>query len=174
VADVPAVLKTWPPSTVSVKVIGVLPAPVSDIPTATLPNTVAPSVGLSIEATSGAGPPGMTIVRLALPVLFTESRTLTVAVCVPPAAPALFHGIEIGPLDVVVVVATAAPSMLSVSVREPDAFSSQIVNHTVPLTVVPSVPGCVMNTVIVPGEPTVTLRVAVAVRPALSCTVSCS
>src|SRR5439155_17063726 len=30
------VLKTWPPSTVSVKLIGVLLAPVSDIPTATL------------------------------------------------------------------------------------------------------------------------------------------
>ena len=64
--------------------------------------------------------------------------------------------------------------MLSVSVRAPDAFSSQIVNHTVPLTVVPSVPGCVMNTLIVPGEPTVTVRVAVAVRPPPSCTMSCS
>jgi len=76
---------------------------------------------------------------------------------------------------VVAVVATAAPSMLSVRFRVPTAaFSSQIVNHTVPLTVVPSVPGCVMNTLIVPGEPTVTLRVAVAVRPPPSCTVSCS
>src|SRR5919109_2292191 len=103
----------------------------------------------------------MTTVRLALPVLFAESRTLTVAVCVPPDAPALSHGIEIGPLDVVDVVATAAPSMLRVSVRVPAAaFSSQIVNHTVPpLTVVPSAPGFVMNTLIVPGEPTLTLRV---------------
>ena len=93
----------------------------------------------------------MTTVRFALPVLFTESRTLTVAVCVPPEAPVLFHGIEIGPLDVVLVVATAVPSMLSVRLRVPAAaFSSQIVNHTVPLTVVPSVPGCVMNTRIVP------------------------
>ena len=87
----------------------------------------------------------------------------------------LFHGIEIGPLDVVLVVATAVPSMLSVRLRVPAAaFSSQIVNHTVPLTVVPSVPGCVMNTQIVPVDATVTLRVAEAVRPALSCTVSCS
>ena len=117
----------------------------------------------------------MTTVRFALPVLFTESRTLTVAVCVPPEAPVLFHGIEIGPLDVVLVVATAVPSMLSVRLRVPAAaFSSQMVNHTVPLTVVPSVPGCVMNTRIVPVDATVTLRVAEAVRPALSCTVSCS
>src|SRR5439155_16315981 len=116
----------------------------------------------------------MTTVRFALPVLFTESRTLTVAVCVPPEAPVLFHGIEIGPLDVVLVVATAVPSMLSVRLRVPAAaFSSQIVNHTVPLTVVPSVPGCVMNTRIVPCC-TVTLRMAVAVRPLPSCTVSCS
>jgi hypothetical protein len=72
-------------------------------------------------------------------------------------------------------VATAAPSMLSVRLCVPAAaFSSQIVNHTVPLTVDPSVAGWVMNTRIVPGAPTLTLRVAVAVRPPPSCTVSCS
>src|SRR5882724_12638433 len=175
VAAVPEVVKTCVPSTVSVKTIGVPLAPVSDIPTVTLPNTVAPSAGLVNDATSGGGPPAMTTVRLALPVLFVESRTLTVAVCVPPEAPVLFHGIEIGPLAVVAVVATAVPSMLSVRFRVPAAaFSSQIVNQTVPLTVVPSVPGWVMKTLIVPGEPTVTLRVAVAGRPPPSCTVSCS
>src|SRR2546426_11892160 len=50
-----------------------------------------------------------------------------------------------------------------------------MVNHTAPLTVAPS-PGAVMKTLI--GEPvgccTLTLRVAVAVRPAPSCTVAAS
>ena len=130
-----------PPSTESVKLIGVPLAPFAAIPTVTMPLTVAPSAGLVNEAVSVAGP-CVTTVRFALPVLFTASRTLTVAVCVPPEAPAVFHGIEIGPFDVVFVVTTAAPSMLSVRLRVPAAaFSSQIVNHTVPLTVVPSVLG---------------------------------
>src|SRR5919201_314645 len=111
--------------------------------------------------------------RLALPVLFAASRTLTVAVCVPPEAPVLLHAIEIGPFDVVDVVATAVPSMLSVRFRVPAAaLSSQIVNHTVPLTVALSV-GLVIDAVS-DGAVTVTLRVAVAVRPPPSCTVNCS
>src|SRR6185295_20267619 len=86
---------------------------------------------------------GMTTVRLARPLLPAPSRTLTVAVCVPPEAPALSHGREIGPLEVLAAVATATPSMLSVRFRVPAAaFSSQIVNQTVPLTLDPSLPGC--------------------------------
>src|SRR6266850_1862067 len=199
VAAVPEVVKTCVPSTVSVKTIGVPLAPVSDIPTVTLPNTVAPSAGLVNDATSGGGPPAMTTVRLALPVLFVESRTLTVAVCVPPEAPVLFHGIEIGPLAVVAVVATAVPSMLSVRFRVPAAaFSSQIVNQigllppssrsvqlivpvppvslmatgTVPLTVAPS--ARLVIAALRAGCVTVMCRVAVHLRPAPSCTVAVS
>src|SRR2546421_6264083 len=130
-----------PPSSCSVQLIVPVPL-VSDMPTVTMPLTVAPSTGVVIDAVSFAGP-GTTSVRLALPVLFTESRTLTVAVCVPPDAPLLLQGIEIGPLDVVVVFPTGTPSMLRVSVLEPEAFSSQIVNHTVlPAAVgVPPAPG---------------------------------
>ena len=117
----------------------------------------------------------MTTVRFALPLLLAESRTLTVAVCVPPDAPVLVHGIEIGPFDVVDVVATTVPSMLSVRFRVPAAaFSSQIVNHTVPLTWVPSVPGWVMNTRTVSPPTSVTWRSADVVdAPVLvSCTVN--
>src|SRR5881398_2221110 len=98
VVAVPEVEKTGaPPSTDSVKLIGVPLALVADIPTVTMPLTVAPSAGLVNEACNCPGPPWVTTVRLALPVLLIESRTLTVAVCVPPVAPVLFHGIEIGP-----------------------------------------------------------------------------
>src|SRR5256884_176993 len=56
------------------------------------------------------------------------------------------------------------------------AFSSQIVNQVVPLTVAPSALGCVMNTLTVAGGGccTVTLRVVVVVWPAPSCTVALS
>src|SRR5205085_7314095 len=120
--------------------------------TLTVPLTIAPSAGLVNPAAIGASHVGaMTTVRLAVPLLPAESRALTVAVCVPPEAPVLFHASEIGPLDVVVVESAVTPSTVSVRVRFPAAaFSSQIVNHTTPLTVVPSEPGCVMNTRIVP------------------------
>src|SRR5438552_15208334 len=107
-----------PPSSCSVQLIVPVPL-VSDMPTVTMPLTVAPSTGVLIDAVNFAGP-GTTIVRLALPVLFPESRTLTVAVCGPPDAPLLLQGIDIGPLDVLVVFPTATPSMLRVSVLEPE------------------------------------------------------
>src|SRR5439155_21202189 len=79
-----------------------------------------------------------------------------------------------GPFEVVLVgVPTAVPSTLIVKVLLPAAaFSIQIVNHVVPLTVAPSAPGCVMNTLIVDGGGcfTVMLRTADAVAPALPCT----
>ena len=52
VVAVPEIVKTWLPSTVSVNTIGVPVAPVSDMPTVTLPLTVAPSAGLVKDATS--------------------------------------------------------------------------------------------------------------------------
>ena len=88
--------------------------------------------------------------------------------------PLVVHGIETGPFEVVLVgVPTTVPSTLIVKVRVPAAaFSIQIVNHVVPLTVAPSAPGCVMNTLIVDGGGcfTVMLRTADAGAPVLSCT----
>jgi len=46
----PEVVKTWVESTLSVKEIGVPLAPVSDMPTVTLPVTVEPACGLVNEA----------------------------------------------------------------------------------------------------------------------------
>jgi len=92
----------------------------------------------------------------------------------PFGVPLVVHGIDTGPFEVVLVgVPTAVPSTLSVKVLLPAAaFSIQIVNHVVPLTVAPSAPGCVMNTRIVGsgGCCTVMLRTADAVAPVLSCT----
>ena len=118
---------------------------------------------------------------MAVPVAPAESRTVTVTVRLPFAVPVVLHGIDTGPFDVVVVVAVVLPPTLSVYVLLPAAaFSIQIVNHAVPLTVAPSL-GAVMNTVMVPGGggggvpfETVTVRVAVAVRPAPSPTVRLS
>ena len=56
VADAPETVKTWVPSTVNVNTIGVPLALVADIPTGTVPNTVAPSVGFVNDAVSVAGP----------------------------------------------------------------------------------------------------------------------
>ncbi len=87
----------------------------------------------------------------ARPLLPVESVTLTVAVCGPLATVRESHAIEIGPLDVSVVLPPGVPSTLSVNVFDPAAaFSIQIVNHTVPVAVEPSA-GCVMNTLMVPG-----------------------
>ena len=57
VVAVPEVENTGaPPSTDSVKLIGEPLAPVADIPTVTMPLTVAPSAGLVNDAVSVAGP----------------------------------------------------------------------------------------------------------------------
>ena len=114
--------------------------------------------------------------RTAWPVPPAESRTLIVTEWLPFGVPLVVQGIDTGPFEVVLVgVPTAVPSTLIVKVLLPAAaFSIQIVNHVVPLTVAPSAPGWVMNTLIVGGGCTVTLRVAVAVRPPPSCTVSVS
>src|SRR2546427_320123 len=82
------------------------------------------------------------------------------------------HAIEIGPADVSLVLPTTAPFTLSEYVLLPAAaFSTHSTNHVVPRTVAPSAPGCVTATRSVPPAATVTLRVAVALRPAPSCTV---
>src|SRR5436309_2738799 len=54
---VPVAVKTWVESTSSVNVIGVPLAPVSDMPTVTVPPTVAPSAGLVNDAVSIDGAP---------------------------------------------------------------------------------------------------------------------
>ena len=118
-------------------------------------------------------------VRVALPVAPAESCTVTVTLRLPFGVPVVLHGIDTGPFDVVLVVAIVVPPTLSVYVLLPAAaFSIQIVNQAVPLSVAPSAPGCVMYTVSVPGGGgggvvfiTLTVREAVAVRPAPSRTV---
>src|SRR5437899_2955758 len=82
-----------PPSSCSVQLIVPVPL-VSDMPTVTMPLTAAPSTGVLIDAVSFAMP-GTTSVRLAKPVLFTESRPLTVAVGLPPDAALLLQGMEV-------------------------------------------------------------------------------
>src|SRR6267143_285749 len=127
----------------------------------------------------------MTTVRFALPVLFTESRTLTVAVrplpsctvscswCDPAGTP------EVSQLNDAVLavpevekIGVAPLSSRSVQLMVPVPPVSLIPTGTVPPTVAPSV-GVVIDAVSGGGE-TLTLRIAVAVRPAPSCTVSCS
>ena len=75
------------PSTVSVNPIGVPLAPVADIPTVTVPLTVAPSAGAVKDAASGAGPPPPAFctlkARVVLPELPEASRTVATSVCVP-------------------------------------------------------------------------------------------
>ena len=76
----------------------------------------------------------------AWPVPPAESRTLIVTEWLPFGVPLVVHGIDTGPFEVVLVgVPTAVPSTLIVKVLLPAAaFSIQIVNHVVPLTVAPS------------------------------------
>src|SRR5438094_152218 len=86
-----------------------------------------------------------------------------VTVWLPFGVPVVVHGMETGPFDVVLVVPTGVASTLIVYVFVPAAaFSIQIVSHVVPLTVAPSLPGCVMKTSIVDGSGcfTVMLRTA--------------
>jgi hypothetical protein len=113
-----------------------------------------------------------------VPVAPLASRTPTAGVRAPLSAAVVAQGIDTGPLLVVVVVPSVRPPSVSVYVFDPAAaFSIQIVNQTVPLTVLP-VRGWVMKTLIDPGGGgggvvfvTLTGRVAVAVRPAPSRTV---
>src|SRR5438477_1257773 len=106
------VLKIWTPSTVSVNTIGVPEAPVSDMPTVTLPLTVAPSAGLVNEATS-CRPLATLTTRGVLPVWPAESRALAMTVVEPSTTFVVSHAIEIGPEDVSVVLPTTAPFTLS-------------------------------------------------------------
>ena len=110
----PDVAKTCVPSTVSVNAIGVLLAPVAEMPTPTEPLTVAPAAGLVNEAAS-VGVPPLDIVtdRVATPTLPTESRTVAVTVCAPSGTPRVSHAKEIGPDEVSFVVATVPPPTLS-------------------------------------------------------------
>src|SRR5947207_4723221 len=86
----PELAKTRVPSTVSVKAIGVPLAPLADMPTVTVPVTVAPSAGAVNEAASGGGavpPPAFCTLnaRVVLPELPDASRTVATSVCVPLA-----------------------------------------------------------------------------------------
>ena len=86
----PELAKTRVPSTVSVKAIGVPLAPRADMPTVTVPVTVAPSAGAVNEAASGGGavpPPAFCTLnaRVVLPELADASRTVATSVCVPLA-----------------------------------------------------------------------------------------
>src|SRR5712664_3139346 len=141
------------------------------MPTVIVPLTVAPAAGLVIEADSGVGPFCTTIAALLLPVLPVASRALTVSVCDPLATCVVSHGIEIGPVLLVVVDATFWAPTLSVYVFDvPLEPPSQSTTQLVPLTVVPLL-GWVMKTCRVPLE-TVTGFVAVAETLAASVTVS--
>src|SRR2546429_32965 len=111
VVAVPEVVKTWAPSTVRVNTIGVPLAPDSLMPTVTVPVTVAPSAGLVNEAVYGFD---TLTTRDALPVAPEASRTLAVTVVEPLLTFVVSHGIEIGPEDVSVVLATCVPPTLSV------------------------------------------------------------
>src|SRR5256885_1511129 len=143
------------------------------MPTVTLPLTVAPCAGVEKPAVSCEEPFWTVTGMLPVPVLLLGSRTDAVSVVGPSGVPVVIHGMLIGPLEVSFVVATVWPAALSVNVFVPAAaFSIQMVTHCVsPLTVAPSagvlndVPGWVLFW-------TVTVRVAVAVAPALSRTVS--
>src|SRR5258705_5272463 len=142
------------------------------MPTVTLPLTVAPCAGVEKPAVSCEEPFWTVTGTLPVPVLLLASRTDAVSVVGPSGVPVVIHGMLIGPLEVSLVVATVWPAALTVNVFVPAAaFSIQIVTHCVPVTMAP-LDGCVMNTLIVPGLFwTVTVRVAVALAPALSRTV---
>src|SRR5207237_5190710 len=111
---VPEVVKTCVPSSVSVKVIGVPHAPASAILTGTVPLTVAPSVGLVIEAANAASQFDTLTTRAVLPMLPAESRTLAITVFEPLVSCLVSQAIEIGPDAVSFVVASCLPPALSV------------------------------------------------------------
>jgi hypothetical protein len=108
---------TWAPSSVSVYVYGVVP-PLAAIPTVTVPLTVAPSAGLVNDAArgggGGGGPLAIVIGIEVAPVLPVASRALAVSVCGPSGALAVLHGMETGPVEAVVWVATVWPATESV------------------------------------------------------------
>src|SRR5581483_7037614 len=153
------------------------------MPPPTVPLTVAPAAGDVNEAASVVPPPPApfctVIGTLNDPVAPAESRTVSVSVWAPSATLRLFQAAVTGPLDVLVVVETLWPATASVNVREPAAAPlTHIVVHTaVPLTTAPLF-GCVIAADSVPPPPppvlfwTETARLAVAVAPALSRTVS--
>ena len=102
-----------PPSSRSVHVTVPVP-PVSLMPTATVPLTVAPSAGLVNEARSAGWPFCTVTTRAEAPVLPAASRALATTVVDPSLTPRVSHAIEIGPDAVSAVVATVAPPTLSV------------------------------------------------------------
>src|SRR5581483_10111291 len=128
------------------------------MPTLTVPLTVAPAAGVVNEAASVEPPPPVpfwTVMgTLNEPVAPAESRTVSVSVCAPFGTLMLFQAAVTGPLDVLLVVDTVCPAMVSVNVRAPAAAPlTHIVVHTaVPLTVAPLF-GCVMAGDSVPPPP---------------------
>jgi hypothetical protein len=115
VVAVPAAVKTCAPSTVSVKVIGVPDAPVSLMPTLTVPLTVALAAGLVNAAVSVDVVPFFTTkARVPVPTCPAESRTVAVSVC-GPSATLLLSQASVAWLLAVPVASTVSP-MLSVNV----------------------------------------------------------
>ena len=77
------------------------------MPTLTLvPLTVAPAAGLVNEAVSGCGPFCTVTVLLVAPVLPVASRALAVSTVLPFDTDAVSHGIDTGPVLLVVWVPT--------------------------------------------------------------------
>src|SRR5207253_1328843 len=145
------------------------------MPTVTLPLTVAPCAGVEKPAVSCEEPFCTVTGMLPVPVLLLGSRTDAVSVVGPSGVPVVIHGMLMGPLDVSFVVATVWPAAIRVNVFVPAAaFSIQMVTHCVPVTVeltgAPSA-GALNESLGVPPFRTLTVRVAVAVAPALSRTV---
>src|SRR2546425_1065617 len=154
------------------------------MPTVTVPLTVAPLAGLVKLTVSGAGGGGgvplLATVTLidAEPVLPVASRALAVSVCAPLGVSRESQSSVTGMLLDVCVLTTLPPAD-SVTVDAPLAPLTQIVTHTTSLTVDPA-PGLVMATFSVPpvgggGDVvfcTVTVIVAVTVRPAASLALS--
>src|SRR5207248_1099944 len=144
--------------------------------TLTTPPTVAPSAGV-LNITEGGG--GMVTVTLRVAVAGgppLPSCTVSVSVWEPVATLDVSHVNDaVGPVFEVEKIGGEPPSSCSVQLIVPVPFSSQLVNHPLrpAVMVVSSVPGWVMKGVVGP-DCTVTLRVAVAVRPPPSCTVRSS
>jgi len=67
-----------------------------------VPLTVAPSAGVVKDALSGVGPFCTTIVLLVDPVLPVASRTLAVSTVLPLGTVVVSHGIDTGPVLLVV------------------------------------------------------------------------
>src|SRR2546427_6515433 len=119
--------------------MGVPLAPVSDMPTATVPLTVAPAAGLVKAAVSGGlvPPPLLLTVtpRVAVAVRPAPSRTVRPSVCAPSATLVVFHA-NVAEVAVPAAVKTCAPSTVSVNViGVPEAPVSGMPTLTLPLTV---------------------------------------